>query len=94
MPQPEFDCCLFSYHIVIHLSLVISGRKYAVSEALENLCRDVVDDYVDTLKESRQLLDSREPPSKIIFSILGIAVYGKKYVDAVIREPLIWQRTK
>lgn len=53
-------------------------RKYAVSEALENLCRDVVDDYVDTLKESRQLLDSREPPSKIIFSILGIAVYGKK----------------
>lgn len=85
MPKPEFDCLCSSHNNVIHSPILLSCRKYAVSESLENLCRDVVDDYVDTLADSQQLLDCRELASKLVFSILGIALYGRKYVHALIR---------
>lgn len=49
---------------------------------MEKICCDVVDAYVDALTDSPQLLDSRDPSAHIVFSILGVSLYGKKYVSA------------
>ncbi|KAK8761750.1 hypothetical protein V5799_026981 [Amblyomma americanum] len=58
--------------------LLLAVRKYAVSEALEKLCAEVVDNYVDSLKHGPQLVDSRKPFSKILYTLIGDSVYGTK----------------
>lgn len=54
------------------------SRKYAVSESLEKLCTNVVDDFVDKLKEGRNVVDSRAPFYTILYNIIGISVYGTR----------------
>lgn len=57
---------------------LLAVRKYAVSEQLETLCTDVVDAYVDTLKEGPQLVDSKQPFYFILYNLIGTSVYGTK----------------
>ncbi|XP_077515955.1 cytochrome P450 1A1-like [Amblyomma americanum] len=57
---------------------LLAVRKYAVSEALEKLCAEVVDNYVDSLKHGPQLVDSRKPSFSILYTLIGVSVYGAK----------------
>ncbi|XP_065297772.2 cytochrome P450 1A1-like isoform X2 [Dermacentor albipictus] len=61
---------------------LLAVRKYAVSEPLEKLCTDVVDSYVDSLKEGPQLLESREPFLHILFTLITVSVYGTTVEEA------------
>ncbi|XP_040071849.1 cytochrome P450 1A1 [Ixodes scapularis] len=54
-------------------------RKYAVSDSLENLCCEVVDAYVDSLKEGPNVVDSRAPFMYMLYNIIGMSVYGAKF---------------
>ncbi|KAG0443138.1 hypothetical protein HPB47_015249 [Ixodes persulcatus] len=51
-------------------------RKYAVSESLDTLCCQVVDAYVDSLKEGPNVVDSKVPFEYMIYNIIGMSVYG------------------
>ncbi|XP_075536776.1 cytochrome P450 1A1-like isoform X1 [Dermacentor variabilis] len=61
---------------------LLAVRKYAVSEPLEKLCMDVVDSYVDSLKEGPQLVESREPFLHILFTLITVSVYGTTVEEA------------
>lgn len=61
---------------------LLAVRKYAVSESLEKLSADVVDYYVDSLKEGPQIIESREPFLKILFTLIGVSVYGTTVEEA------------
>ncbi|XP_065297750.2 cytochrome P450 2B4-like isoform X2 [Dermacentor albipictus] len=61
---------------------LLAVRKYAVSESLEKLCTDVVDSYVDSLKEGPQVVESREPFLHILFTLVGVSVYGTTVDEA------------
>ncbi|XP_037563419.1 cytochrome P450 2B15-like isoform X2 [Dermacentor silvarum] len=61
---------------------LLAVRKYAVSESLEKLCTEVVDDYVDSLKEGPQLVESREPFLHILYTLIGVSVYGTTVEEA------------
>ncbi|CAN7989055.1 unnamed protein product [Ixodes hexagonus] len=54
-------------------------RKYAVSESLENLCCEVVDAYVDSLKKGPTVVDSRAPFMYMFFNIIAMSVFGAKF---------------
>ncbi|KAM7301212.1 cytochrome P450 1A1 [Ixodes scapularis] len=54
-------------------------RKYAVSESLETLCCEVVDAYVDSLKEGPNVVDSKVPFEYTLYNIIGMSVYGAKF---------------
>ncbi|EEC15752.1 cytochrome P-450 IIC4, putative, partial [Ixodes scapularis] len=54
-------------------------RKYAVSDSLENLCCEVVDAYVDSLKEGSNVVDSKAPFLYMLYNIIGMSVYGAKF---------------
>ncbi|KAG0414882.1 hypothetical protein HPB47_007959 [Ixodes persulcatus] len=54
-------------------------RKYAVSESLETLCCEVVDAYVDSLKEETTVVDSKIPFEYMLYNIIGMSVYGAKF---------------
>lgn len=54
-------------------------RKYAVSDSLENLCCEVVDAYVDSLKEGSNIVDSKAPFLYMLYNIIGMSVYGTKF---------------
>ncbi|KAH6938520.1 hypothetical protein HPB50_010266 [Hyalomma asiaticum] len=61
---------------------LLAVRKYAVSESLEKLSTEVVDYYVDSLKEGPQIIESREPFLKILFTLIGVSVYGTTVEEA------------
>ncbi|KAG0445548.1 hypothetical protein HPB47_014095 [Ixodes persulcatus] len=54
-------------------------RKYAVSESLDTLCCQVVDTYVDSLKEGPNVVNSKVPFEYMIYNIIGMSVYGAKF---------------
>ncbi|EEC15754.1 cytochrome P450, putative [Ixodes scapularis] len=54
-------------------------RKYAVSESLDTLCCQVVDAYVDSLKEGPNVVDSKVPFEYMLYNIIGMSVYGAKF---------------
>ncbi|XP_077514226.1 steroid 17-alpha-hydroxylase/17,20 lyase-like isoform X1 [Amblyomma americanum] len=57
---------------------LLAVRKYAVSDALEKLCTDVVDSYVDSLPDGPQTVDSRKPFFRILYDLIGVSVYGTR----------------
>ncbi|KAL1429916.1 hypothetical protein MTO96_015416 [Rhipicephalus appendiculatus] len=48
------------------------------ASSLETLCTDVVDAYVDSLKHGPQLVDVTEPFLSMLFSVVGVSVYGTR----------------
>uniref|UniRef100_A0A1E1XAD2 Putative cytochrome p450 cyp2 subfamily protein n=1 Tax=Amblyomma aureolatum TaxID=187763 RepID=A0A1E1XAD2_9ACAR len=63
---------------VLRKVALLAVRKYAVSDALEKLCTDVVDSYVDSLEEGPQIVDSRKPFIRILYNLIGVSVYGTR----------------
>lgn len=57
---------------------LLATRKYAVSEALEKLCTDVVDSYVNALPDGPQIVDSRKLFFGILYDLIGVSVYGTR----------------
>lgn len=58
---------------------VTAVRKYAASESLEKLSVEVVDAYVDSLGDQPKTVDSRDPLLFIIFNIIGMSAFSKKF---------------
>lgn len=61
---------------------LLAVRKYAVSESLEKLATEVVDSYVDSLEEGSQIVESRQPFLTILFTLIGVSVYGQTVEEA------------
>ncbi|XP_049518262.1 cytochrome P450 1A1-like isoform X1 [Dermacentor silvarum] len=55
-------------------------RRYAVSESLGTLCTETVDAFVDSLKDRTQIVDSRKPILSMLCKVIGVSIYGKRYV--------------
>uniref|UniRef100_A0A023GE46 Putative cytochrome p450 cyp2 subfamily protein n=1 Tax=Amblyomma triste TaxID=251400 RepID=A0A023GE46_AMBTT len=68
----DYTPCWKALRKVFHLAV----RKYAISEALERLCTEVVDSFVDSLQYGPQLIDSRKPSFHILYKLVGTSVYG------------------
>ncbi|XP_077515951.1 steroid 17-alpha-hydroxylase/17,20 lyase-like [Amblyomma americanum] len=60
---------------------LLAVRKYAVSDSLEKLCTDVVDNFVDSLEQGPQPIDSRKPFSYMLYNLIGVSVYGTRLDD-------------
>lgn len=63
---------------IINACASFDCRNYAASDSFQDLCCDVVDAYVDTLKDGPQLVDSGTPLLQIIFKIITVSVYGTR----------------
>ncbi|XP_054932890.1 cytochrome P450 1A1-like [Dermacentor andersoni] len=54
----------------------LAVRKYAATKALERLCTDIVDAYVDTLTLEPQIVDSRKLFFSMLYKLTGASIYG------------------
>ncbi|CAN7939131.1 unnamed protein product [Ixodes hexagonus] len=59
--------------------LLTAVRKYAMSDSLGVLSKDVVDAFVNSLEKGPNTIDSRDPFLFIIFDIIGTSLFGTKF---------------
>ncbi|KAL1429919.1 hypothetical protein MTO96_015419 [Rhipicephalus appendiculatus] len=68
-------------------SLSNQNRRYAASEALEQICTDIIDAFADSLKEGPQIMDFRKPIFSMFCKVIGVAIYGtrlrEEYIDCL-----------